>query len=283
MDESPTRYMLPPEESSGVEGTVSFQYGDVSPARYPTFKTKKRKNKKTVPEKKKKTKSKGKEEEFDPDAFLETLSKPTQEPATQCPMCVIHPEEFLERRQADTQYGPWEYYKCPVQGCFVCCGEKDNVQDYVDSVQRQLHQFYHRLPLEQMKCFCERPLIMTLSHSEKNPGRLFLKCSKRWCDFFQWVDEVPRAKNRIWLKEGRKSWLETPLQQGVRHIVDKHLGRATGPLERSCDSQELSPKTKQGLDRIIPRFKEDNYVLDEFTPKERHYMLKRGLVISDSM
>ena len=72
MDESPTRYLLPPEEP--VE-------------------TKKRKKSK---------KSKGKTQEFDPDAFLETMSKSTQEPATQCPMCVIHPEEFLERRQADT-------------------------------------------------------------------------------------------------------------------------------------------------------------------------------------
>jgi len=179
--------MLPPEE-----GAVSFKYGEVSPASYPTFETKKRK--KTDPEKKKK-KSKGntkEEEEFDPDAFLETLSKPPEEPPTTCPMCVVHPEEFLERRQTDTQYGRWEYYKCPVQGCFVCCGvdqgvdidddphKKDKVQYYLDSAQRQLHEFYHRLPLDNMKCFCDRPLIMTLSHSEKNPGRLFLKCSKRW-------------------------------------------------------------------------------------------------------
>jgi len=184
MDESPTRYLLPPEEP--VE-----------------------------PKKRKKSKKRKTKEEFDPDAFLETFSKPTK-----CPMCVIHPEEFLERRQADTQYGPWEYYKCPVQGCFVCCGaddrihapgEKDNVQYYLDCVQGQLHEFYYRLPLDNMKCFCERPLIMTLSRSEKNPGRLFLKCSKRWCDFFQWVNEVPWGKNRLWLKEGK---MLLPLQQG---------------------------------------------------------------------
>jgi len=183
MDESPTRYMLPPEE-----GAVSFKYGEVSPARYPTFETKKRKKKTDPEKKKKKKKSKSKEEEFDPDAFLETLSKPPEEPPTTCPMCVIYPEEFLERRQTDTQYGRWEYYKCPVQGCFVCCGadhripdggQKDNVQYYLDCVQGQLHEFYHRLPLDNMKCFCDRPLIMTLSHSQKNPGRLFLKCSKR--------------------------------------------------------------------------------------------------------
>jgi len=56
MDESPTRYMLPPEE-----GAVSYQYGEVSPARYPTFETKKRKKKTDAEKKKKKKKSKGKE------------------------------------------------------------------------------------------------------------------------------------------------------------------------------------------------------------------------------
>jgi len=265
MDESPTRYLLPPEEDE-----------------HPPVETKKRKKKKD-----KKKSKKTKEEEFDADAFLETLSKQTQTEEPAFPMCALHPEEFMERRQGDTQYGRWEYYKCPVQGCFVCCGvddqihapgEKDNVQYYLDSVKRQLHEFYRRLPLDKIKCFCDRPLIMTMSHSEKNPGRLFLKCSKRWCDFFQWGDEVPRAKNRVWLEEGRKLWLETPLQQGVRRIVDKHLSRVTDP-------QELSPQTKYDLDRIIPRFKQENYLLDEFTPKEQHYMLKRGLVppISDSM
>jgi len=203
MDESPTRYMLPPEE-----GAVS----------YPTFESKKRKKKKTDAEKKKK---KSKEEEFDPDAFLETLSKPPEEPPTTCPMCVIHPEEFLERRQTDTQYGRWEYYRCPVQGCFVCCGvddrihaqgEKDNVQYYLDSAQRQLHEFYHRLPVDNLKCFCERPLIMTLSHSENNPGRLFLKCSKRWCDFFQMGRSSPQGQKQNLVRRREKAMVGNPPQ-----------------------------------------------------------------------
>jgi len=71
----------------------------------------------------------------------------------------------------------------------------------------------------------------------------------------------------------------------VRRIVDKHLSRVTGPFEGNWDPQELSPRTKNDLDRIIPRFKQENYLWEEFTPKERHYMLKRGVVppISDSM
>ena len=95
-----------------------------------------------------------------------------------------------------------------------------------------------------------------MSNSEKNPGRLFFKCSKRECDFFQWADERPKGKTRLWL-EGEKFitlfdgrvlkrkpqdvLFETPLQKGVREIIDKHM---------------LPPDT---------------------TPKERLYLKKRGL------
>ena len=78
-----------------------------------------------------------------------------------------------------------------------------------------------------------------MSNSERNPGRLFFKCAKRECDFFQWADEDPRKNTKRWL-EGEKFmtlfsgqvvkrkpqdvlW-ETPLQKGVREIVDKHMG-----------------------------------------------------------
>ena len=104
---------------------------------------------------------------------------------------------------------------------------------------------------------------MTMSHSEKNPGRLFFKCRKRQCEFFQWVDEHPRGKNRAWIladklttlfngrivKRKREDILyETPLQRGVRHIVDKHIG----PFEGNWDPQ--------------------------VTPKERLYLEKRGMM-----
>ena len=80
-----------------------------------------------------------------------------------------------------------------IEGCFVCCGV-DNVKYYLDSAKRQLHNFYYRHPLEKIKCYCGNALTMTMSHSERNPVRLFLKCFKRWCDFFQQVDEPPKIK-----------------------------------------------------------------------------------------
>ena len=60
-------------------------------------------------------------------------------------------------------------------------------------------------PIHIMKCYCHCPLTMSKSHSEKNPGRLFLKCPKQQCNFFQWVDEKPRSKTKAWIEEGRFS------------------------------------------------------------------------------
>jgi len=58
-----------------------------------------------------------------------------------------------------------------------------------------------------------------------NPGRLYFKRPKRQCDIFQWVGEPPKGKTRAWLTEGRKLWLETPLQQGVDRIVKRVYDR----------------------------------------------------------
>ena len=171
-------------------------------------------------------------------------------------VCPLHPEEELELREADTRWGNWVYFKCPLRGCYVCCGAHQ-VDTYVPAVTEQLQPFFRRLPLTKMKCFCSNNLNLTMSNSERNPGRLFFKCAKRECDFFQWADEDPRKNTKRWL-EGEKFmtlfsgqvvkrkpqdvlW-ETPLQKGVREIVDKHMG--------------LSPDT---------------------TPKERAVLEKRGL------
>ena len=116
--------------------------------------------------------------------------------------CPVHSNDTLQKKESNTQYGHWKYYRCPDQNCFVSCGV-DNVEDYLESAKRQLHNFYLDKPMHVMKCYCHRPLIMSKSQSEKNPGRLYLKCPKRRCNFFQWCDEKPQGKTKAWLEEGR--------------------------------------------------------------------------------
>ena len=150
-------------------------------------------------------------QDFDPEAFLETLSNLKQEePPYRNPsppdtpllhVCPIHTQE-VHKRETDTQWGHWEYFRCPVQGCFVCCGAPQ-IDSYLNAATQQLQDFYRPLPLEKMKCYCSNNLNLCLSNSERNPGRLFFKCSKRECDFFQWANEYPKGKIRLWL-EGEK-------------------------------------------------------------------------------
>ena len=197
-------------------------------------------------------------------------------------------------KEANTNRGLWEYFKCPVKGCFVSCGV-DKAADYLDSTKRQLHEYYYHLPLDKMRCHCCNPLALTMSHTEKNPGRLFFKCFSRRCPFFQWADRDPWGKNRTWLEadkfiplfDGRlvKRTLEdviteTPLQRGVRQSIDRHMG----PFEGNWHPEDLSPRSRANLDHLVYKDRmgeepfQGQYSWDEFTPKERFYMEKRGLV-----
>ena len=181
----------------------------------------------------------------------------------------------------------------------MSCGSQD-VANYLDSAKRQLRQYYYQLPQDEMRFHCCNALAMTMSHSEKNSGRLFFKCSRRLCPFFQWVNEDPRVKNRAWLEADKFTCLfdgrlvkrtpldvlrETPLQRGVRQIIHKHMGQGDrmGPFEGNWHPEDLSPRTRSSLDLIVHKDRtgqqpfQDQYLWDEFTPKERLYMEKRGL------
>ena len=203
-------------------------------------------------------------------------------------VCPLHPEEELELREADTRWGNWAYFKCPLRGCYVCCGAHQ-VDTYVPAVTEQLQPFFRRLPLTKMKCFCSNNLNLTMSNSERNPGRLFFKCAKRECDFFQWADEDPRKNTKRWL-EGEKFmtlfsgqvvkrkpqdvlW-ETPLQKGVREIVDKHMGL---PPDTTPQSRYIPQGNNWSIVQENPGKKLHTIVAETVTPKERAVLEKRGM------
>ena len=189
-------------------------------------------------------------------------------------VCPLHPQEELEEREADTRWGNWVYFKCPIRGCYVCCAAHQ-VDTYVPAVTDQLQAFFRQLPLIKMKCFCSNNLNLTMSNSERNPGRLFFKCAKRECDFFQWADEDPKGNTKRWL-EGEKFitlfsgqvvkrkpqdvlW-ETPLQKGIRESIDKHMLPTYVP-------QGNNPSKQAILEQLA----------ETVTPKERAVLEKRGM------
>ena len=144
----------------------------------------------------------------------------------------------------------------------MSCGSQD-VAYHLDSAKRQLRPYYYQLPLDKMRCHCCVALSMNMSHTEKNPGRLFFKCSRRICPFFQWVDEDPRGKNRVWLEADKFICLfdgrlvkrslqdvlcENPLQKGVREIINKHVGDPMGPFEGNWQP-DVTPKEQLVLEQ----------------------------------
>ena len=178
---------------------------------------------------------------FDPDAFPElaqqwhplppstpqTSTEPFRNPSPPLPgsaeilySCPVHQNDTLQRKETNNQYGHWEYYKCPVRNC------------HLDSVKRQLHNFYLAKPVHVMKCYCKRPLVMSLSQSEKNPGRLFLKCPKRSCDFFQWVNEEPRGKPKL-------GWKGAESKKGIQNPKScSYLSKETSSMQRNGTLEE---------------------------------------------
>ena len=128
--------------------------------------------------------------EFDPDQFLNQLK--TQDPI--CPRCMV-PMKFgsVQTPEGGTW---WEYYRCPSSRfytkCYVTCGASE-VSAYLKRVDEQTHPCYKTIDPARFRCLCNKSLVLATSHSEANPDRLYLKCPKRTCKFFQWINEPPRG------------------------------------------------------------------------------------------
>ena len=130
-------------------------------------------------------------EEFNPDEILASLYNP---PPPWCPRCNV-PMSYGCVKAADGS--DWyKYYRCPevrfFTKCYVTCGVNE-LSEYLPRVQSQTHPCYNDIDPARFRCMCNKSLVLTTSRSQKNPGRLYLKCQKRNCKFFQWIDEPPRG------------------------------------------------------------------------------------------
>jgi len=131
-------------------------------------------------------------EEFNPDEILSDLYN-LPPPPPWCPRCNV-PMTYGCVNTADGT--DFKYYRCPetrfFTKCYVTCGV-DELSDYLPRVQTQTHPCYNDIDPARFRCLCNKSLVLSTSRSQKNPGRLYLKCQKRNCKFFQWIDEPPRG------------------------------------------------------------------------------------------
>lgn len=75
----------------------------------------------------------------------------------------------------------------------------EELHQYLRTASRELHNFYKYTTLTGYLCFCGKSLILKMSQSANNPGRLYFSCPLNVCKFFQWGDQPPTEQNRHWL------------------------------------------------------------------------------------
>ena len=124
--------------------------------------------------------------------YREDECKPpkVQEPGMEC---FFH-DCKLEKRVSKNG---WEYVRCPREDCVIFCGV-DQIDYYLENAQRGLITWY-RWNADKLRCFCSLPLTLCESKSDKNPFRMYFKCKKNTCNFFQWGDLEPTGKNMAWI------------------------------------------------------------------------------------
>lgn len=174
-----------------------------------------------------------------------------------CPRCEVE----LEYGEVEKEDGElFCYWRCPKEQngvkCFVTHQADDQCGEYLELVKAQLADCYWPsgdsvkdckrkvIPFINMECYCCSPLVLITSQSEKNPNRLFFKCKKGECKFFQWADSVPRGKVWHWLRErvGPEAFL-------AQHKPPPNLQKPSRkrPAEVTPRSTYQSKKSKVGV------------------------------------
>lgn len=174
-----------------------------------------------------------------------------------CPRCEVQ-LEYGEVEKSDGE--TFSYWRCPkdVNGvkCFVTHAADDTCTEYLELVKCQVAACYfpsgdaitdHKrgvIPFINMECYCCAPLVLLVSKSERNPNRLFFKCRKNECNFFQWADSVPRNKAWKWLR--MRVGPEEKLAQ-ARPPPDLQKPGCKRPAEATPRANLSSKKNVEGL------------------------------------
>ena len=115
--------------------------------------------------------------------------------------CPIHGIRLMK----NTSPKGFSYLRCPHfdQRCNKSCGIMTGIDDsvyYLETVSRSLHPEI-RFLWDKLSCFCNFSPMLKKSASQKNPGRLYLTCRYKQCEYFQWADAALFEKNREWLQQ----------------------------------------------------------------------------------
>ncbi|PFX12178.1 hypothetical protein AWC38_SpisGene23900 [Stylophora pistillata] len=104
--------------------------------------------------------------------------------------CPIHKDEKMEELTSKKEHVKDTFLRCHVSHCPVFTSTKDYGL-YYDMCQHQGHPWFTLERIEQMKCQCGEDPTLSMSSSQKNKNRMYLRCNRRECDLFTWWDRKP--------------------------------------------------------------------------------------------
>ena len=165
----------------------------------------------------------------------------------------------LENR---VSYNGWHYVKCSMYPCILFCAQ-EKAPTYMRAVHEQVHSDILKM-WKHLLCFCCKPPTLNQSRSDKNPDRMYLYCSKKKCQFFQWANLPLTRRYKDWLEQetrespvylpsvtrAREPWVKKALEaERLEKRLDASLATAQVPRPTTPYEEELIQE--------IRRLKED--------------------------
>ena len=186
------------------------------------------------------------------DELIEPLPPPPSPPAL--PDCLVCPYHNCHLENRVSQNG-WNYAKCPMFPCILFCTE-EKAPTYMRAVHDQVHSDILKM-WKHLLCFCCKPPTLQQSRSDKNPDRLYLCCSKKKCQFFQWANLPLTRRYKDWLEqETRESPVYLPTATRAREadgdrfrgvdMVGHHPGREPW-VKKALEAERLEKRLDASL------------------------------------
>ena len=109
--------------------------------------------------------------------------------------CPIHITQVMEERKSKKETCTDVFLRYSVSTCPVFCPAQD-YQKYYDLCRAQGHDWFTLDRIDRMVCECGRSPTLSISMSEKNRNRMYLRCAFRECDLFAWWNTRPFKKTQ---------------------------------------------------------------------------------------
>ena len=114
--------------------------------------------------------------------------------------CPIH-QTMMEELKSKKEDCDDVFLRCSSARCPVFCNLSDYNRYYYEC-QRQGHPWFTLDRIDKMVCECGMTPTLSLTQSETNYGKMYLRCSRHNCDLFTWWRFKPNKRSVQILTDG---------------------------------------------------------------------------------